>query len=186
MKNGTIKKITFTAIMIALGTALSALPVIQMPFGGKMTIVSMLPVMLVVLKYDFKWGLFSTFLYSVIQMFLSLAEVLGWGLSPLSLVACIMLDYILAYTVLVLAGCFKKHGKVGVIIGVIVALLARYLMHIISGMVLWGYVTEKGFWGALWYSLGYNGAFMIPELIFTPIVVGLLLASGAYRKIMEY
>ena len=186
MKQETIKKITFTAVMIALATVLSVIPAIQLPLGGKTTLASMLPVMLVVLKYDFKWGLFTTFLYSVIQMCLSIAKVLSWGLSPLLLVGCILLDYIFAYTVLIFAGSFKKHGKAGVIGGVTLALAARYIMHVISGMLLWDYVSEMGFWGALWYSLGYNATYMLPELVLTLIIVAALLSTNAYKKIMEY
>lgn len=186
MKQETIKKLTITAVMIALSTVLSVIPAIQLPFGGKTTFASMLPIMLVVLKYDFKWGLFSTFLYSVIQLFLSLAKVLSWGLSPIVLIGCLLLDYILAYTVLIFAGAFKKQGKAGIIGGVTLALAARYIVHLISGMLLWGYITKKGFWGALWYSIGYNATYMLPELIITLIILAALLSTNAYKKIMEY
>lgn len=186
MKQETTKKLTFTAVMLALSTVLSMIPAIQLPLGGKTTLASMLPVILVVLKYDFKWGFFTSFLYSVIQLGLSLAKVLGWGLSPMVLIGCLLLDYILAYTVLIFAGCFKKQGKGGIIAGVVLALAARYIVHVISGMVLWGYVSEKGFWGAVWYSVSYNATYMLPELIVTLVIVIALISTNAYKRIMEY
>ncbi|MBQ7288750.1 MAG: energy-coupled thiamine transporter ThiT [Clostridia bacterium] len=186
MKSKHIQKLTFTAVMLALSTVLSVIPAIQLPFGGKTTFASMLPVMLVVLKYDWKWGFFTPFVYSVIQLGLSLAKVLSWGLSPIVLVGCLLLDYILAYTVLVFAGSFKKRGKTGVIAGVSLALVSRYIMHLLSGMLLWDYITEMGFWDALWYSITYNATYMLPELIITLLILTALLSTKAYKKIMEY
>ena len=186
MKKENVSKLTLTAVMIALSTVLSVIPAIQLPFGGKTTFASMLPVMLVVLKYDFKWGLFTTFLYSVIQLGLSLGKVLSWGLAPIVLIGCLLLDYILPYTALVLAGSFKARGRAGVIGGVSLALVLRYLFHVLSGIVLWDYITEMGFWGAVVYSLGYNATYMLPELVITLIVLVALLSTSAYKKIMEY
>ncbi len=186
MKRENVSKLTLTAVMIALSTVLSVIPAIQLPFGGKTTLASMLPVMLVVLKYDFKWGLFTSSFYSVIQLCLSLAKVLSWGLSPIVLIGCLLFDYILPYTALILAGSFKKAGKAGIIGGVSLALVVRYLFHVLSGIVLWDYITEMGFWGAVVYSLGYNATYMLPELIVTLIVLVTLLSTNAYKRIMEY
>ncbi len=183
-KQTNTQKLVFTAVMLALATALSVIPAIQLPFGGKTTIASMVPILLIVFKYDFKWSLLSTFTYSVIQLLLSVAKVLGWGLSPVVLIGCLALDYILAYTVLVVAHPFRKSG-VSAIIGSAVALAARFIVHLISGMVLWGYITEKGFIGALWYSITYNGAYMLPELILTVIVMAALVSTKAYKKIVD-
>lgn len=45
-----------SAIMIALATVLSYVKVWEMPWGGAITLCSMLPIILVSVKYGTKWG----------------------------------------------------------------------------------------------------------------------------------
>ena len=186
MKKENLKRLVLTAIMLGLATALSVIPIFpEPPMGGKITLASMLPIILIVLKYDFKWGLFTTITYSVIQMLLSFAEVLSWGLSAEIFIGVLALDYILPYAFLFVAGVFKKYGKVGVMAGSALALFVRFSFHSLSGMVLWDYITEMGFWGAFTYSALYNGGYMLPELVITEIILGALIATKAYKKIIN-
>lgn len=186
MKKENLKRLVLTAVMLGLATALSVIPIFpEPPMGGKITLASMLPVILIVLKYDFKWGMLTTVTYSVIQMFLSLGEVMSWSLSAEIFFGVIMLDYILPYAFLFVAGVFKKYGNWGVMLGTALALTVRFLFHFLSGMILWDYITEMGFWGAFGYSVLYNGGYMLPELIITAIVLSALIATKAYKKIMQ-
>ena len=180
----TTEKLTVSAILIALSTVLSIIPAIQLPFGGKATILSMLPVMLIPLRYDFKWGVVTSFVYAVIQFALSFANVLSWGLTPTVFIAAALLDYIFAYWVLCFAGAFKRFGYKGHIMGITLALVLRFLMHFISGIVLWGSIAEDG-WGAVVYSITYNGSYMLPELIFTLIAVVILMKTNVYKRICD-
>ena len=43
MKNNNTKKLAACAVMVALGAVLSMIKVLQMPFGGSITLLSMLP-----------------------------------------------------------------------------------------------------------------------------------------------
>lgn len=181
--NQTTEKLVVSAMFIALSTVLSVIPAIQLPLGGKATILSMLPVMLIPLRYDFKWGVLTSFVYAVIQMALSFAKVLSWGLTPIVLIAAFLLDYIFAYWVLCFAGAFKKLGYKGHVLGVCVALVLRFLMHFISGIVLWGDIVSDGI-GAIIYSITYNGSYMLPELIFTIIALIILMKTNAYKRIV--
>lgn len=186
MKKENLKRLVLTAVMLGLATALSMIPIFpEPPMGGKITLASMLPVILIVLKYDFKWGLLTTVTYSVIQMFLSLGEVLSWSLSGEIFLGVIFLDYILPYAFLFTAGAFKKYGNIGVLSGAALALAIRFAFHFLSGMVLWDYITEMGFWGAFSYSALYNGGYMLPELVVTEIVLAALIATKAYKKIIK-
>ena len=111
-KNRTFK-ICISAVFIALGTVLSMFKPIEMPLGGGVTIMSMVPVAMMVLMLPTKWGFIATFVYSLIQTGLSFAEVMGWGLTPISLIATFLIDYILAYTVLGFAGIFRSSADRG-------------------------------------------------------------------------
>ena len=73
MKNST-RRLTDTAILIALGTVLSLFK-IDLPFGGGVTICSMLPLVIISFRYGWKWGGLAGFVYSVIQLMLGLDNV---------------------------------------------------------------------------------------------------------------
>lgn len=180
----TTVKLTVSAMLIAMSTVLSMIKPIDLPFGGSVTPLSMLPVMLIPLMYGAGWGFFACFTNSVIQMFLSLAEVLTWGMTPVTLVACILLDYILAYTVLGVIGFFRKGNNAVIIVGAIVALFGRLLMHFISGCVLFG-EFDAGFFTGLWAALSYNLSYMVPEMITTSIVLAFLLKNKAFSRLIR-
>ena len=168
------------AIMVALATVLSFIRVVKLPWGGSITLLSMLPIVLFSIRRGIKSGLTVSFLFALIQFIQGIMDGLfGWGLTPGSLIACIFLDYLLAFTVLGLAGLFRQKGVTGWISGIALAILLRFTMHFLSGVIIW-----KSF-GQLWgdfftentvlYSLLYNGAYMLPEMIFTIIGAVVLL-----------
>jgi len=175
------------AAMVALATVLSFIRIIKMPWGGSVTLLSMLPIVIFSIKNGVKNGLICSFVFSLVQFAQGIMDGLfGWGLTPGSLIACIIIDYLLAFTVLGLAGLFRDKGLNGWIGGTVLALLLRLLMHFISGVVIWhsfgelwgGFSTES----TVLYSLLYNGAYMVPEIIFTTIGAVVLLKAPQTRK----
>ena len=162
------------AIMIALATVLSFIRVVKLPWGGSITLLSMLPIVLFSIRRGIKAGLTVSFLFSLVQFIQGIMDGLfGWGLTPGSLIACIFLDYLLAFTVLGLAGIFRKKGVPGWIAGIAFAILLRFTMHFLGGVIIWQSFGQL--WGEFFtentvlYSLLYNGAYMLPEMIFTII-----------------
>ena len=181
MKNEKLKKLVLSAIMIALATVLSFVKVYKLPLGGSITLLSMLPIVLVSVFYGVKQGLITAFAYSVIQMLVDLGEVVGWGLTPTALIGCIIFDYIIAFTVIGLAGIFRKKGLWGIIGGTALALFLRFVSHLISGVLIFDIWCE---WSSpLLYSICYNGSFMLPELIFTAIGAAALFKLPQIRDI---
>ena len=82
------------ALMIALGTVLSYIPIFELPHGGSVTFVSTLPIILMSLRHGPKWGLFTAFVYSLIQLFLGLKN-LTYCQTLGAQVGCALLDYVL-------------------------------------------------------------------------------------------
>lgn len=175
MKNKKLQTLCVCAMMIALSTALSFIKIWNMPWGGSITLLSMLPVALVSIMYGLKEGLFTSFVYSCIQLVfgITMDGLLGWGLTGGMLVACILLDYIVAFSVIGLAGVFRNKGMKGIMEGTILAVAIRFLCHILSGVYvfasagkLWeGFETDN-----TWlYSFVYNACYMLPEIILTAI-----------------
>lgn len=167
-KSEKVKRLVFSAIMISLATVLSMIKVFQLPLGGSITFLSMLPVVMVSICYGTKHGLCTSFVYSVIQLGCGIFfdGIFGWGLTWYSLLGTILLDYIIAFTVIGLGGMFAKKGTFGIVLGTTLSLTLRFLCHFLSGVIIFGIFTDSNTWI---YSLTYNGSFMLPELIFTCI-----------------
>ena len=190
MKNKKTQLLVEGAMMVALATVLSFLKIVQFPWGGSITILSMLPIVVFSLRYGAKKGLAVSFVYSAIQLGqgILLEGLLGWGLTPTALVACILLDYIAAFSVLCLSGLFGNKKWSAVIGGVVLALCLRFAFHYVSGVAifhsfgeLWdGFSTEN-----TWlYSLLYNGAYMLPEMIFTTAGAIFLFKTPQMRRLL--
>lgn len=172
-----VVKMVFSAIMIAAATVLSTLILFHMPNGGTITVVSMLPIILLGYIYGPKWGIFTGFIYGIIQLFLGLADIKGVSLTVF--VGAVLLDFLVAFSVLGLSGIFKRFFKkqtVSLVLGTLFVCLLRFICHFISGFLLWGDLTE-GIMPAVLFSLGYNFSYMGPETLAT--VIGAALFSGA-------
>lgn len=181
MKNSKLHIMVECAILIALSFVLSMIKLFEMPFGGSVTPLSMLPVCLVGFMHGAKWGFGSAFVYSVLQMMTS--SVFSWGLSPLVLVICIFADYILAFTVLGATGFFKNKGNFGLISGTFCAIFLRFLCHYISGVTIWASSAPESM-NPFVYSLLYQGSYMLPECIFTMIGIVAICNIPAFKRIL--
>lgn len=174
--------------MIALAVGLSYIVLIRMPFDGTVTAFSMLPICLISVRHGIKWGLGSAFCYSWFQILQG--GVFGYGLTPGILIASLFLDYILAFTVLGLAGLFRRKGIPGMVCGIVMVCVLRFLVHFVSGVVLWANYEQFMAFGVEWinrpvlYSICYNGAYMLPETILTVIGAVLLFQVPQFRRIM--
>ena len=171
-----------SAMLLALGTVLSLIK-IDMPFGGGVTLCSMLPLVLLSHRYGWKRALIPAFVYSLLQMLLGLDNV-RYASDVQTAAAVIVLDYLLAYTVIglsaVLDGHLSQRGSLAA--GIALTFFARFVCHFVSGTWIWQalWPNELGM-GAALYSLVYNGWYMGAELILTLVVAELL-----YRPLGKY
>ncbi len=206
MTNKT-KRLTESAMLLSVAIVLelcSKMFIPELPFGGQVTLVSMLPVVLISYRHGVKWGLVSGVAYAMIEMAIGAKTVtaafqpgyFGDGVMLLNALIMCALDYLVAFTVLGLGGIFRdrieNRGK-ALCCGAIVALGCRYLAHILSGYILFAgwaewFFTQEGFpaWGAglvaslsptalgMLYSIVYNGMYMIPEMILTSVAAVLI------------
>ena len=179
-----IRTLCECGVMLALATVLSLIAIIKMPWGGSVTLLSMLPVILIALKYGTRVGLSTAFVYSLIQLALSLAELMSWGMTLGTWLGCLFFDYIGAFTVLGLAGLWRKRGTGGIIAGISFGIVLRYVCHVISGWIFFGVYAWEG-WPVLPYSLCYNGAYMLPEMIFTVVAAVVLFRIPTVSKLLK-
>lgn len=214
------KKLVTTAMLLALAVILSLVKVFELPFGGSVTLVSMMPIVLISYIYGVKWGIGAAFIYSVLQILTGMNVVSAFFLPgdsqmavPAAMGVCLF-DYVLAYGALGFGGIFKnkfRNRTTELVLGTITALLLRYVMHIISGAIFFGTWAEwffadstglariaffkpfcdfvmgsmKGVGLALFYSVVYNGAYMIPEIIITVIVTPIIYKVMVLSKLVK-
>ncbi len=189
-----------SAVMLALATILSLFKIIDYPFGGSVTICSMVPIAYVGYRYGVKWGLLTGFVYSILQLLTGLSALKG--LDAVSLIASLVLDYFVAFTVLGLGGMFRKaipNKTLAFGMGFAVCSTLRYLCHILSGFVLWASAENIAWFfgdGALTtdlpfqvvqiaYSVVYNGCYMVPEILIGTVVSVLLSLTAKPLFVLE-
>ena len=211
------KRLTESAMLIAVAIVLelvSKMFIPEMPFGGQVTLVSMLPVVLISYRHGVKWGLVAGLGYALMEMVIGAKTVaaafqpgyFGDGAMILNALIMCVLDYLVAFTALGLGGAFRERTEnpgLGLCLGSVLALSARYVSHIASGYILFSgwaewFFTQEGFpaWGAslvaslnpnmlgLVYSVVYNGMYMVPEIILTAVVsLFLARAKGIVTKV---
>ena len=201
------KRLTESAMLIAVAIVLelvSKMFIPEMPFGGQVTLVSMLPIVLISYRHGVRWGLVAGLGYALIEMLIGTKTVAAafqpgyFGDGTMLFKALIMcaLDYLAAFTALGLGGAFRnRFEKSGAALccGSVLALSVRYVCHIASGYILFAgwaewFFTQEGFpaWGAslveslspgmlgFVYSLVYNGMYMVPEILLTAVVAVIL------------
>lgn len=159
------------SMMIAIGTVLANIKLFTMPNGGSITLVSMLPFILVSYRHGVRWGMFTGLVNSLLQM------MIGWWAPPAGTVSAflgmILLDYVLAFTVLGLAALFAKpfggvRRPLGVVMGTLCVCSIRFVCSFLSGFLIWGSLMTDGV-GAVLYSLQYNLSYMLPETVLTVV-----------------
>ena len=176
------------AILLALSIVLSYVRVYEAPFGGSVTLLSMLPVLLVGLKNGAKWGFGTAFVFAVFQLIQGLAggNVFPYCYTWQATVICVAFDYLVPFTALGLAG-LARSGKLVLWRAIVVsaaAIIVRFVCHFITGAVIWGQWAPEGM-GKYLYSLIYNVQYMAPELALTLVGMGLLLASPQIKRLVE-
>ena len=158
------------AIMVALAFVLSFVKLWQLPNGGSLT-----PAMFPILLYAHRWGvgrgLGAGFVFGLLQLIYDSAYAWGWQ--------SMVLDYLLAFPPLGLAGLFR--GKAwGIFPGTLVGCLGRYLVHHLSGITIYRIIEPTAIPGLgtydnpHLYSLVYNGSYMLPNTLIALALAGLL------------
>ncbi|MBP3320939.1 MAG: energy-coupled thiamine transporter ThiT [Clostridia bacterium] len=172
-----------SGIMLALATVLSVLKLADLPYGGSVTPASLLPILLIAYRHGTGKGLLCALCYGVIQQLLGL-NTLSYFSTWYSILAIILLDYILAFAAAGLGGIFRnklKNQALALTLGGLLVCLVRYLCHVISGATVWaGMSIPTG--GALIYSFIYNATYMLPEAIILVLACYYLGSSLDFSK----
>ena len=166
------------AMFLALGTVLSFVKLIDLPYGGSVTAASAMPLVILAYRHGWKWGLGSGLAWALIQQLTGLST-LSYFTTWQSILAVVLLDYIIAFALVGLAGIFRtrvKNGAVSMMAGGLLFSVLRYLCHVIAGCTVWVGLSIPDE-AALLYSLSYNATYMVPETVILLLTLGYLGAA---------
>ena len=176
-KRTNIRALTEGAVLVALGFVLSFVKLYELPNGGSLT-PAMFPILFYALRFGLGRGLTAGFVFGLLQLLFDGAYAWGWQ--------SMILDYLLAFAPLGLAGLFR--GKAwGIFPGTLLGCLGRFAVHHISGITIYRIIEPTSVPGLgtydnpHLYSLVYNGSYMIPNT-----VLALLLAAVLYVPLKQY
>ncbi len=172
-KKERVKFLAESGIMIALATILSMIKVYEAPFGGSVTAGSMIPIILIGIRWGTLPGVVAGVVYGILQAVLD-----PYIVHPIQF----LLDYPIAFGLLGLSGIYKSIKNInpknksieyiGAIMGIFVAILGRFICHVLAGVVFFS--ENAGAIDSWLYSLGYNGGYLSLELAISIIIIVLL------------
>lgn len=168
------KQLAFCAMAIALGTVLSNVKVYDFPFGGSITLLSMLIICLPGYWFGLGAGVITGVAYGVLQLLVD-----PYVLFPMQL----LVDYPLAFGALGLSGLFA-NSKNGLLKGYLVAIFGRYVFAVISGWIFFGTYAWEG-WAPLPYSLAYNACYIFAEGAITLAILAIPAMKNAFARVKK-
>lgn len=155
-----VAALTISALMVALAIGLNQITFLRMPYGGTITLLSMLPIVLCGYFLGTKKGVLAGFVFGILNLIFN-----PYVIHPVQL----LLDYPIAFGALGLSGIFrdKKHGLIK---GYLFGIFCRYICSVLSGIIFFGAYAAEGF-NAFTWSIWYNGIYMGAEGIITVIIL---------------
>ena len=172
----TTQQLVTCAVALALAYVTSYIKIFKLPFGGSVTLFSMLFIVLIGYWYGIKVGILTGLVYGIFQ-FLQEPYVLSFFQ-----VCC---DYILAFGAMGLSGLFTKSRKHGLLKAYILAILARGAFHALGGYLYWMDYMPDNFPKSLTalYPIIYNYSYILLEGVLTIVVISIPAVSSALGRI---
>ncbi len=186
-------RMVFSALMVALSTVLSIFA-FKLPFGGSITIFSMVPLIFVSQMFGVSWGFSACTVYGLVQMAMGL-DNFGYVSGIVAYIVVFLFDYVLAFCAIGLSGVTRRINNKAIAagLGAFIACFARFICHFVSGCTVWreysaGWEAPAWMPGGLLspeilpytYSFTYNCIYMIPETVLT--VMGSMIVCAALSK----
>ena len=177
-KKLSTKQLVFCAAAMALAFITSYIkPVGEMPWGGSVTLCSMLFIVLVANWYGAGTGVLVGLAYGILQ-FIQEPYVLSFFQ-----VCC---DYILAFAALGVAGFFAKQNH-GLLKGYIAAVIARGAFHALGGYLYWMDYMPDNFPQSLRsiYPIAYNYSYILAEAVITIIIISIPAVAKGLNRVKQ-
>lgn len=166
------RQLVFCSSAMALAMITSFIKIATLPYGGSVTLFSMMFICLIGYIYGARTGVMTGAAYGILRFIIK---------SNIYAPFQVLIDYPLAFGVLGLSGLFsgKKHGLVA---GYAAGVTCRYLCHVVSGYIFFSSYTPEGM-NPMIYTLGYNATYILPEMILTIVVLQFPSVVRAIRQV---
>lgn len=168
----TAKQLAFCAMAMAMGTVLSNIKLYSFPFGGSVTLLSMLFICLPGYWFGLGAGLVTGMAYGILQLIID-----PYVIHPLQL----LMDYLLAFGAFGLSGLFAGK-KLGLLKGYLAGIVGRWIFTTLSGWIFFAEYAWEG-WAPLPYSLVYNGIYIFTEAAVTLAVLSIPYVREAFARV---
>ena len=168
------RQLAFCAMAIALGTVLSNLKVYSFPFGGSVTLLSMLIICLPGYWFGLETGLITGMAYGVLQLIID-----PYVIHPVQL----LMDYVFAFGALGLSGLFTDK-KNGLLKGYCAGILGRWLFTALSGWIFFAEYAWEG-WHPLPYTFAYNGCYIFAEAAITYLLLAIPYVRKTFARVKQ-
>lgn len=164
-----IYKLCECAVLIALSVALCFVEIQVGVFGGSIDFV-MIPLFIIAYRNGWAYGITSGLVFGFLKCLIG--GGIGWGLPS------VLLDYVLAYGAVGVAGFFKQK-RWAIELSTFIGCLARFLIHFISGVTIYAIaapteVAGMTFVNPVAYSIVYNAIYMLPNTVIAVVVMAML------------
>ena len=168
------------AVFSALSAVLYALRPFSLPYGGAVTLGSMVPTMWLSIRRGIRVGLITGAIFGAIAL---LVDVLSLGASAVVATPVqAVFEYPVAFGLIGLSGMLTSvfHNKTVrlALVGAGIAVFLRFLVHYFAGVFVWYYVYAFPAYGRWIFPAVYNGGFLIVEYIISAIVLTILIKRG--------
>ena len=162
-----IRKIKFTtkmliniSLMLAMATILQYLRIYHFPQGGAVTLGSMIPLILISVRYGAGVGILTGFIFGFVNLIQD-----PFILHPIQ----VLFDYPLPLMAIGLSGIFPRK----IFLGVIIAFCGRFICHFISGVIFFAAYAPPEM-SPIIYSLIANSSYIVPELVISLLILKIL------------
>lgn len=172
------KVIAEIVVFGALSAVLYIIRPFSLPFGGAITLGSMVPVMWLSLRRGVRVGFIAGTIFGILGL---LIDVLLLPYSPITNPVQVVLEYPIAFGMIGLAGLLGKDSELRVFLGVGISVLVKFLLHFIAGVVFWYWSVPEG-WNHVAWAVVYNGSFLLPEFVISAVLIYILMK----KKTLEY
>lgn len=169
MKKKHLYKICECAVLVALSLALMPIEIPGPAFGGDIDLV-MIPLFILAYRNGVGYGVASGLVFGFLKCLIG--GGIGYGLPS------VLLDYVLAYGAVGLAGLFKEKFW-AVELSTFIGCLARFAIHFISGVTIYMItvpteVAGMTFANPVLYSIVYNALYMLPNTVIAIVIMSML------------
>ena len=174
-KRNNLKELALCSVLVSLAAALGMIKLLHLPYGGSITLLSMLAATLCGYYCGLAKGLTAGLALGLLNLVLG-----GYVVHPAQLI----LDYILAFTALGLSGLASKW-KNGLVLGYIIGVFSRFICSFLSGYIFFAEYAPDGM-NPLMYSFVYNFICMGAEAVITIAIISIPAVNNFLVKSKGY